>query len=82
MTINTYQRIMLDAYAYGEYGHVVSAAEAERTGDTLFLFLFRELSSQEDCIDIGIARKRMVSAIGELKDVLDALQEAAARGTK
>ena len=49
------------------------AREAEHAGDTLFLFLLRELCSPNDPCTATEADARLVSAIRDLEEVRDAL---------
>lgn len=45
---------------------------AAGVGDTLFLFLLRELND-DDCLDLEEASRRCEAAIADIQEVLDAL---------
>ena len=53
--------------------YAVFAQEAEQAGDTLFLFLLRELCSPNDPCTADEAIARLGSAIRDLEEVRDAL---------
>jgi hypothetical protein len=73
--VNRFQEILVKTYANGDYnGQVSSDAEAAEVGDTLFLFLWRELSTSEDCEDTETAIARVGMAIEDLEGVLHALE--------
>jgi hypothetical protein len=76
MAINTAQRIMRSVYGGGDFAHIDSVDEARTVGDTLFLFLFLELSEAEDCHNLEEARRRVGVAITDLTTVWGALDKA------
>ena len=78
--INPSQRIMLDTYAGGEFSHVTTVDEARTQGDTLFVFLFLELSDGEECHDLLTASGRVNTAVTNLRSVLRALNAAYDKG--
>jgi hypothetical protein len=72
--INRYQRILLDTYCGGEFAHVTGIEYiVDGVGDTLFTFLFNELSTGEDCNDIDTAITRINNAQNQLKELYAAL---------
>ncbi len=73
MALNKQQRIAAKAYGSGDFAHVISLNEAGNVGDTLFLFVMREMSDEEDCESLDEGINRMRQAIDDLQVVLDAL---------
>ncbi len=71
---NPYQDAAKKTYWGGEFSHVNSTTEAEDVGDTLFLFLMRELSSSEGCDSPEEAIRRLDKAITDLEEVRTGLQ--------
>lgn len=69
--MNIAQTIAAQAYENGELAHFVGTPE--QAGDTLFLFLMRELSDQEDCEDLAMAVSRVAAAIQQLQEAHQAL---------
>ncbi|GBE49182.1 hypothetical protein BMS3Bbin13_00081 [bacterium BMS3Bbin13] len=68
--LNAYQKICAKTYAAGEYDGL------EKTdGDSLFNFLMRELSTEEDCQSIDDARFRIRTVVKDVKCVLDVLMD-------
>lgn len=82
MTVNTYQRIMLDTYANGEFAHIASIDEAATIDDALFACLFLILSDKSGCEEISTALGRIHFAKDEMDNILKALIKAAANGQK
>jgi hypothetical protein len=74
--INPSQRVLLGTYANGEFAHVETLQQVRDAGDTLFLFLFLELSDAEDCDSLETACARVATAQGQLEDLLAALDRA------
>ena len=81
--INAAQAISLKAYNEGEFSHLLDAKKEEEfttgykdCGDGLLSFLMVELSTQEDCESIDVAVKRVSSALTQLQDVFNALEQA------
>ena len=84
------QRLVFEHYAGGEYSYYLEDIatqeeldetlneESERFGDTLFVFLLRELSPSEDCHDLETAARRVETSIEQLQDVQVAIEEASA----
>ena len=78
MSLNQFQKIAAAAYA-GGYANWVTAMEgAVSYGDTLFLFIMRELATSEDCENIDTAVCRMERAIDDIQCVLTQLEIAKA----
>lgn len=80
--INDFQRAVLKTFAHGEFSHLAdltSQAEFDREvancGDGLLRFLLVELSTSEDCTTGEEAAGRIETAIRDLSDVLDAVQD-------
>lgn len=79
-----FQKILVETYAGGEYGYLVALQNSdlwedlsvEEVGDTMFLALWRELSSKEDCEDMDAAIQRMETAVKEVQVILEALRNA------
>ena len=63
---------MADAYGMGEFFHVVDMTQVDMCGDTLFLFIMREL---EDVDNLDEAIRRMDRAISDITDISIALEE-------
>ena len=75
MPLNKPQQIAVETYIGGEFGHVSTVEEAENVGDTLFLFIMRELSDEEDCDSIDEAIQRLERSQADIQKVLDGLRE-------
>lgn len=82
--LNDAQTTMLKSYGAGDYAwiaedfpeeHTLALDAVERQGDTLLLFLFRELSDREGCQDMNTAITQVLIAIDDLEGVLQELQE-------
>lgn len=71
--LNTHQRAAADTYGMGDFSYATTQDEAENVGDTLFLFIIRELSDDEGCDSRDEAIRRMEAAKRDIQDVLDAL---------
>lgn len=72
MNLNPFQRAVADTFMGGEFSHVQDIREAELAGDTLFLFLIRELDDVEDGDD---ARGRLTRAMGDVQVALSAVED-------
>jgi len=68
---NAYQAAAAAAYACGDYDQCTSVDQVETIGDTLLLFIIRELQDPEN---LGQAIDRMRVAIEDINIVLDALE--------
>ena len=66
---NAAQQTVLRAYADGDYAHITTLDECEQAGDTLFLFLMRELADSEGCDTADEAARRVGMAIDQLTDL-------------
>lgn len=64
--MNPYQRLVADNYECGDYAHHEDPAEAEDAGDTLYLFLIREL---EDPESPDVALRRITTARLQLQEM-------------
>lgn len=73
--LNKQQKIAVESYALGDFSHVDSLHDAEGVGDTLFLFIMRELSDDEDCESMDAAVKRMKNAMSEIQRLITALEQ-------
>lgn len=85
MVLNDWQRAVARTYGDGDYGYFeadgkISDDDLEQCGDTLFIFLMRELSDAEDCDSSEEAIRRMESARRQLDDAIETL-EAPPRAT-
>ena len=72
MKLNKIQHAVADAYGMGEFSHVVDMTQVDMCGDTLFLFIMREL---EDVDNLDEAIRRMDRAISDITDISIALEE-------
>lgn len=73
--MNEFQRTLIENYEGGEFDHVKDRHHAGQVGDTLFAFLFVELSTEEGCEDREAALQRMETAQTQLADVFEAIEE-------
>lgn len=64
--MNIYQRAIADNYEAGEFSDVTSTADAELVGDTLFVFLLRELAGVADAAE---AMRRVALAGLQLQEM-------------
>lgn len=71
--MNAAQKILVRVYGGGDFAYVTTKREARRVGDTLFTFLFIELSDDEDCLTLEEASCRLVTACDDIDVVLDAI---------
>ncbi|TPL42567.1 MULTISPECIES: hypothetical protein [unclassified Mesorhizobium] len=69
--MNPYQKAAAKAFSNGDHAHVEDMTQVDLVGDTLFLFIMREL---EDVEDIDTARRRIDRAILDLVDVSSAVE--------
>ncbi len=76
MPLNKQQQIAAKVYGGGDYSYVTSIEQVERAniGDTLFLFIMRELDESEGCNSMGEAIRRMERAQADIQVVLDGLR--------
>jgi hypothetical protein len=73
---NQAQKTALRFYDEGSFEGVTSVEEVEEAGDTLLVFILRELDSSEDCDTMGEAVRRMETAQAQLRGVIDGLADA------
>jgi hypothetical protein len=80
---NAAQQVVLKNYGGGDYAErfndmddLESEDDLGNVGDTLFLFLMRELADSEECDTLEEAQRRVDIALGDLQAVRDALSEA------
>lgn len=77
---NVAQSLLLKTYDNGEFASLTGEPDVlnavKSAGDTLLTFLFRELSTQEDCHDLDTAERRLQVAIDQIDQVATALSEA------
>ena len=82
---NESQRILLSTYADGEFQYLADGmasdgqAIEDTVGDTLFAFLFKELSEQEGCDSKKEAARRVGVAIAQLQIIELALDKSVDR---
>ena len=77
--VNEFQRVALEAYAFGDFNHIETHSADAEYGDSLLSFVLAELSSNEACDGWDTAIDRIETAVEDLKVVLNALQDAAER---
>jgi hypothetical protein len=74
---NAAQQVVLKNYGGGDYAERFNDMDdLGNVGDTLFLFLMRELADSEECDTLEEAQRRVDIALGDLQAVRDALSEA------
>lgn len=69
------QRILVQTYCCGEFSYVRTPEQAKAVGDTLFTYLFLELSAGEDCDGMTEARRRTAIALREMMEVYVRLRD-------
>ena len=74
--MNIAQKILVDNYAGGEFSHVETEEEANEVGDSLFSFLFIELSDEQDCESLSDADRRMRIVMDDLREVAVKIERA------
>lgn len=74
--LNKAQIVCKINYCNGEFELTKTLEETEMIGDTLFEFLMRELSDQEDCDTLATACYRMDQVVDQVTEVRDAMQTA------
>lgn len=78
MKMNSYMKVAAQIYGDGDYRHLAGKSEITMSdldvGDTLFRFIMIELSSEEDCTDLGTAISRMRTAKEEIDMVIHAME--------
>lgn len=67
--MNKFQQAIADTYMGGEFKHLESPEDA---GDTLYLFLIRELGEPD--MDAETAEQRLITAMQDLDHALQAIQ--------
>lgn len=72
---NKAQQLAVSTYGGGDFAWVTTMGAAEEAGDTLLLFILRELADSE-CEDLHEAARRIVHAMRQLAEVRDALRNA------
>jgi hypothetical protein len=73
MSLSAEQQILVRDYGGGDYSHLTDPLEAEHEGDTLFLFLMRELHPDGDTSRAEYIR-RLEIAESEILAVRHALE--------
>jgi len=82
MPLNAFQITALETYSNGEFSYLTSVPTAEfetvlaRCGDTLLLFILRELSTTEGCHTRSDAILRLASAAEEIDTIVATLHNA------
>lgn len=74
MSFNNHQEKLKQIYGGGDFAYVMNMEDVEACGDTLFLFLMRELSDSEDCRTTEEAVRRIRGAISDLEGLLKAIR--------
>ncbi|TPJ51777.1 MULTISPECIES: hypothetical protein [unclassified Mesorhizobium] len=69
--MNKFQKAAAATFSNGEHSHVQDLTQADKVGDTLFLFILREL---EDVEDAETASSRIDRAVIDLMEVGNALE--------
>ena len=72
---NAFQRACADAYSDGDFAHVADMGQVRAVRDTLFTFLMIELGAAEDCDTREEAVRRLEMAIGNIQDVIAAIEK-------
>ena len=75
--LDKFQRLVADSYESGEFSYCKNLHDVLQTGDGLFQWLMFELSDSEDCENFDDARKRLDTALREIREVSDAFEDAA-----
>lgn len=84
-TLNEAQMICARVYGGGDYAYIADEYAKNKkdpwpsinnAGDTLFLFLMRELADTEDCNDLLTAIGRCETAVRDVQTVQHALESA------
>ena len=82
MPLNAFQIAALETYSNGEFSYLTSVPIAEfetslaRCGDTLLLFILRELSATEGCHTRSDAILRLATAAEEIDTIIGTLHNA------
>ena len=80
--LNAFQITALEIYSNGEFSYLTTIPIAEfetslaRCGDTLLLFILRELSATEGCHTRSDAILRLASAAEAIDAIIDTLHDA------
>jgi hypothetical protein len=76
--MNRAQQILVDTYEAGWHrgDDETELRDAYKSGDSLFTFLFNELSDEQDCDTLEAALNRMVVVTNEINEVHDAIARA------
>jgi len=80
--LNAFQITALEIYSNGEFSYLTSVRTAEfetvlaRCGDTLLLFILRELSATEGCHTRSDAILRLATAAEEIDTIIGTLHNA------
>ena len=76
-TLSPWQRIVADNFGGGDFAYISSVDEAEHVGDTLFLFLMRELDPGEECDSWDEALRRTEVAMRQLDEIVTLMNRRA-----
>jgi hypothetical protein len=82
MPLNAFQITALETYSNGEFSYLATIPIAEfetslaRCGDTLLLFILRELSATEGCHKRSDAILRLATAAEEIDTIVGTLHNA------
>lgn len=67
--LNKFQKAAAANYADGDFAHITSIEDASTVGDTLFLFIMRELADDGEPMTQAEAQRRMARAMDDIGDV-------------
>ncbi len=73
--MNKFQKILVDNYCGGDFSTISTSEEAHDIGDSLFTFLFNELSDNEDCEQQEIAVSRLNTAVYDIQTIKNIIEE-------
>lgn len=74
--MNPYQKALVHTYAQGDFSYVSTFSESSEVGDSLFHFLFCELSDEEGCNSKDEALRRLDNAKNDIEGVISAVDKA------
>lgn len=75
LATNFAQKVLLDNYWGGDFAAIRTDADLNECGDTLFIFLFHELSDEEDCTTAPEAYRRLTVARDQIDSIITALDK-------
>lgn len=66
MKLNPIQQLVAKHYCNGEFSNITDDDQLEDCGDDLFIFVLNEVGDHRHCEGVGMARRRIQTAINEL----------------